>query len=51
MPGWMTPTDHVTKYAELPGNARLYVEKLAELIGTKLAIVSVGPGREQTIRL
>ncbi len=51
MPGWMTPTDHVTTYSELPENARRYVEKLAELIGTKLAIVSVGPGREQTIRL
>jgi len=51
MPGWMTPTDHVTKYAELPENARRYVEKLAELVGTQLAIVSVGPGREQTIRL
>ncbi len=51
MPGWMTPTDHLTKYAELPENARRYVERLAELIGTRLAIVSVGPGRDQTIRL
>jgi adenylosuccinate synthase len=47
----MTPTDHVKKYAELPENARRYVERLADLIGTKLAIVSVGPGRNQTIRL
>jgi adenylosuccinate synthase len=51
MPGWMTPTDHIAKYAELPENARRYVEKLAELIGTNLSIVSVGPGRDQTIRL
>ena len=50
-PGWLTSTEHATTYAELPENARRYVEALAELIGTRLAIVSVGPGREQTIRL
>ena len=50
-PGWMTSTENAKKYSDLPANARVYVEKLAELIGTKLVIVSVGPGRDQTIRL
>ena len=51
MPGWLTPTDRVRKYADLPPKARRYVEKLAKLSDTKLTIVSVGPGREQTIHL
>jgi adenylosuccinate synthase len=51
MPGWMTPTEKITKYSKLPENARRYVEKVAELMGAKLTIVSVGPGRDQTIRL
>jgi len=39
------------KPAELPENPRRYVEKLAELIGTKLAIVSVGPDRKVDLTL
>ncbi|MDD5200041.1 MAG: adenylosuccinate synthase [Terrimicrobiaceae bacterium] len=50
LPGWMSPTERATKYSDLPANARSYVETLAGLIGTRLAIVSVGPGRDQTIR-
>jgi adenylosuccinate synthase len=33
----------------LPKNARLYLEKLCELIGAKLGLVGVGQKREQTI--
>jgi len=51
MPGWMSPTDKVRKYKDLPAKARSYAETLAKLSGAKLSIVSVGPGREQTIHL
>ncbi|KAB2640395.1 MAG: adenylosuccinate synthase [Verrucomicrobia bacterium] len=51
MPGWLTPTDKIRKYKDLPGKARRYAETLAKLSGAKLLIVSVGPGREQTIHL
>ncbi|MGH8046980.1 MAG: adenylosuccinate synthetase, partial [Chthoniobacterales bacterium] len=50
-PGWMKSTENARKYKDLPPNARSYVEALTKLIGTKLSIVSVGPGRDQTIRL
>jgi adenylosuccinate synthase len=50
-PGWKTPTDTIRKYKDLPAKARKYAESLAKLSGAKLAIVSTGPGREQTIRL
>ncbi len=50
-PGWLASTEAARKFDDLPANARHYVKALADLIGTTLAIVSVGPGREQTIRL
>src|SRR5438067_8750075 len=49
--GWKTPTDGAKKWDDLPANAQKYLEKLAELTGAKLRIVSVGPDREHTILL
>ncbi len=51
MPGWMTSTSHLTDYKDLPDAARAYVTRLMELLGGKLALLSVGPGRENTLRL
>ena len=48
-PGWRTPTHDARKWKELPAKTRSYLKALAELTGAKLAIASVGPGREQTI--
>ena len=48
-PGWRTPTDRARKMSDLPAKTRSYLKALAELTGAKLAIASVGPGREQTI--
>lgn len=49
MPGWSEDTTRITRYEDLPVNAKAYIEKLGELIGADLAIVAVGPGRDQTI--
>lgn len=51
MPGWLTPTDTIRKYRDLPLKARRYAETLAKLSGAKLSIVSTGPARDQTIHL
>ncbi len=48
-PGWQTPTHKARRWKELPAKARAYLKALADLTGARLAIVSVGPGREQTI--
>jgi adenylosuccinate synthase len=48
-PGWMTPTSAAKAWKELPAKARSYLKAIAELTGSRLAIASVGPGREQTI--
>jgi adenylosuccinate synthase len=39
------------KWSDLPKQARDYLTALADLTGARLAIASVGPGRDQTIVL
>ena len=51
MPGWKTSTVGLTKYEELPENARAYLKKIEELMGVPLDIISTGPDRAQTIVL
>ena len=38
-------------YDELPDNAKKYLKKIEEFTGTKIAYVSVGPKRDQTIKI
>ena len=47
--GWKTDTTKVRRYEDLPAAARAYLERLSEVTGVRLGIVSVGPNREQTI--
>ena len=49
MPGWKESTVGITRYDELPVNARKYLERLQVLVGVPITIVSTGPDREQTI--
>ncbi|MBI3979619.1 MAG: adenylosuccinate synthase [Chloroflexi bacterium] len=49
MHGWQTPTTHARTFEALPQPAQDYVTRLAELVGCTIAIVSVGPERDQTI--
>ena len=51
MPGWSESTFGVTKWEDLPLNARNYIKRLEELSGAKVAILSTGPERDQTIYL
>lgn len=51
MPGWQQDITQVRKYENLPVNARRYLERLSEVTGIELGIVSVGPSRDQTIVL
>jgi adenylosuccinate synthase len=49
LPGWSTDLDKVRRRADLPAAAIRYVERIGELIGKPVSIISVGPDREQTI--
>ena len=51
MPGWKKPTSHIRSFQELPDEAQAYVARLCQLIGASLAVVSVGPEREQIIKV
>jgi len=47
--GWMSPTSGVTLEADLPAKARRYLERLEELMGVPLCLVSTGAVRHDTI--
>ena len=48
-PGWMTSTARAQRWEDLPANARRYLQRIEELLGTRLALVSVGASRGDTI--
>ncbi len=47
--GWKSNISDIKKYEDLPENAKKYIKRLEELMGVPVSIVSVGPGRNQTI--
>jgi adenylosuccinate synthase len=49
MPGWQSSTLGITRYNDLPANARAYVERLAAVCEVPIQLISTGPDREQTI--
>jgi adenylosuccinate synthase len=51
MAGWEAPLDNVRNFSDLPAAAQKYVKRIEAVIGTEIILVSVGPGREQTILL
>jgi adenylosuccinate synthase len=49
LPGWSEDISGVRKIEDLPQNAKNYLKRIEELTETPIQIVSVGPGRDQTI--
>jgi adenylosuccinate synthase len=49
MPGWGVSTAGIRDFSGLPDAARRYVDRIAELVGTEIGIVSTGPPRDHTI--
>ncbi len=49
LPGWSESTAGLTRYEQLPLNARRYIERFAEVAGAPIDIVSTGPDRDETI--
>ena len=47
--GWKEDITGCREYEKLPENARKYLERLSEVTGVPIGIVSVGPNRDQTI--
>jgi adenylosuccinate synthase len=51
LPGWKESTAGVREYAGLPAAARQYLERVQELVGVPLDLISTGPDRDHTIIL
>jgi adenylosuccinate synthase len=49
LPGWGTDLSRVTSLAQLPHEARDYVDFLSAQAGVPVSLVGVGPGREQFV--
>jgi adenylosuccinate synthase len=49
IPGWMADVSSARRMEDLPAAARAYLDRLSELVGQPVEVVSVGPDREQTI--
>jgi len=51
MPGWNCSTKDITRMEDLPAAAKAYVDRLCELTGVELGLLSVGPSRQSTLRI
>ena len=51
MPGWKGSTEGIKRYEDLPLNAKNYLQRMEEVCGVPVDIISTGPDREETIVL
>ena len=51
MPGWSQSTAGARALADLPAAARGYINRIEEAVGAPVAVISTGPGRDETILL
>jgi adenylosuccinate synthase len=51
LPGWSEDISGIRRFDDLPENAVNYLKRVEELVKTPIDIVSVGPGRNETIVL
>lgn len=51
MPGWSVTTEGVRQWKDLPEAAQRYLNRLSEVVGAPIAMVSTGADRDDTILL
>lgn len=51
MPGWQEDITQVRRYEDLPETARDYLKRISEISRVPIAVIGVGPGREETLIL
>ena len=51
LPGWSESTFGVRELDRLPANARRYLDRLSEVCGAPIDMISTGPDRDETIVL
>lgn len=50
-PGWEEDITKVRRFKDLPKNCQTYIQFIEDFLGVKISIVSVGPAREEYIKL
>ena len=50
LPGWKEDVSGARRPEDLPGAARDYLRRISEIVDTPIRLVSVGQGRDATIR-
>ena len=51
LPGWSETLGGCRRFEDLPYAARRYVERFEALAGVPVELLSVGPGRDETIEI
>ena len=51
LPGWCQSTVGLTDASQIPAEAERYLDRMVELVGAPVHLISTGPGREATIVL
>ena len=51
LPGWQASVRDIRQFEQLPAEARQYIARLEEVISCPVSLISVGPRREQIIKL
>jgi adenylosuccinate synthase len=51
LPGWQESTLGIQRIEDLPTNARNYLRRIEETVGTPIDMISTGPDRDETIVL
>ncbi len=49
LPGWKTDISSCRSWKEFPKETQEYISRVEELVGAPISVISVGPGRDQTI--
>ena len=49
LPGWDEDITECREETELPQNARDYLQYISDFVGVPIALIGVGPGRDQVI--
>ena len=48
-PGWMSKTQGIKNFKDLPDNAKKYIHALEDFIDAKISSISTSPERDDTI--
>ncbi|EPX73107.1 adenylosuccinate synthetase Ade2 [Schizosaccharomyces octosporus yFS286] len=49
LPGWQTSTVGITRWEQMPENAKKYIQFIEDFVGVPIGFIGVGPGRNEML--